>query len=187
MRECFLKRDAQGRLHLKTVIYGTKHVGKTTIFCALTEIMKDACEILIPQSKSTMFDYAQLHLTKNVLIELYAPPGGQGFQSIRRMVLDGVDIVIFVTSNKTSSNKTTKSLKELLTNLIQLKIKPYTALTINQFNDDNTNMLNDYIKPLISKLDGFIKMEDIYQIQAKQNKKIVLEIFKQIIRKGIKQ
>ena len=182
-----MKRDAQGRLHLKTVIYGTKNVGKTTIFCALTETMKDACEVLITQSKSTMFDYAQLHITKNVLIELYAPPGGHSFQSIRKMVLGGADIVIFVTSNKTSKNDITQSLKELLTNLIQLKIKPYTVLTINQFNDNNTKLLNNYIKPLLTKLNGFIDIEDVYQIQAKKDKTTVLETFKQIIRKGIKR
>ncbi len=182
-----MKRDAQGRLHLKTVIYGTKNVGKTVIFCALTETMKDACEVLISQSKSTMFDYAQLCLTKNVLIDLYAPPGGNGFQSIRKMVLDGADIVIFVTSDKTSSNDAIQSLQELLTNLTQLKIKPYTALTINQFNNDDTKLYNDCIKSFLSKLDGSMNIEDVYQIQPKQDKKTVLEIFKQIIRKGIKR
>lgn len=162
-------------------------MGKTTIFCALTETMKDACEVLISQSKSTMFDYAQLRLTENVLIELYAPPGGQGFQSIRKMVLDGADIVIFVTSDTTSSNDAAQSLQELLTNITQLKIKPYTALTINQFNEDNTKLQNDCIKPLLSKSGSSMNIEDVYQIHAKQDKKTVLEIFKQIIRKGIKR
>ena len=189
-----MKRDAQGRLHLKTVIYGTKNVGKTAIFHSLTETMKEACEVLITQSKSTMFDYAQLRLTKNVLIDLYAPPGGHAFQSIRKMVLTGADIVIFVTSDNINPNDATQSLQELLTNLTQLKIKPYTALTINQFNNNNNNnndndtkLQNKYIKPLLSKTNGFMNIKDVYQIQAKQDKKTVLETFKQIIKKGIKK
>lgn len=183
-----MKRDAQGRLHLKTVIYGTKNVGKTAIFHSLTETMKEACEVLITQSKSTMFDYAQLCLTKNVLIDLYAPPGGHAFQSIRKMVLTGADIVIFVTSDNINPNDATQSLQELLTNLTQLKIKPYTALTINQFNNNNdTKLQNKYIKPLLSKTNGSMNIKDVYQIQAKQDKKTVLETFKQIIKKGIKK
>ncbi len=97
----FKKREIQ----IKVVYYGPGRGGKTTNLEHIYRKNKNRSEveplkIETPGKRTLLFDFLLFDLGKiygfEVIIHLYTAPGQQRYHRLRRMVLNGVDGVVFV-------------------------------------------------------------------------------------------
>ena len=93
-------------IECKVVYYGPGRCGKTTnleyIFKAFKKSTSgDMVSIDTKGDRTLFFDFLPMGLGKirgcDVMIQLYTVPGQQKYSSTRKMVLKGVDGVVFVT------------------------------------------------------------------------------------------
>jgi len=111
----------------KIVYYGPGRSGKTTnleyIFRRFKEkAMADIVSISTHGDRTLYFDYMPLNLGKvkgyDVTIQLYTVPGQVKYEATRKLVLNGVDGVVFVAdSMEVRREKNKSSLRSLHTNL----------------------------------------------------------------------
>ena len=114
-------------VHCKVVYYGPGRCGKTTNLIYIYNAMSDATKgkmltIETKGDRTLFFDLLPLNLGKiggfDIRIQLYTVPGQTIYASTRKLVLKGVDGVVFVADSlKVRKAKNIESLQDLANNL----------------------------------------------------------------------
>lgn len=130
-------------INCKIVYYGPALSGKTTSMMALKNSLSGvkAKTVKIPDTERTLFfDFLALsskQKIKNyrVKFQIYTVPGQVLYQNVRRLLLNGVDGVVFVADSRLEYlEDTLHSFNELELNLSQLDYDPLTIPTVIQYN-----------------------------------------------------
>ncbi len=132
------------RVQAKIVYYGPGRSGKTTNLEYIYKKFKDKTNSKIVSvsthgDRTLFFDYLPLNLGKikgyDVTIQLYTVPGQVKYESTRRLVLNGVDGVVFVAdSMDVRREKNKESLKNLHENLKSYKKSIFDIPLVIQLN-----------------------------------------------------
>jgi mutual gliding-motility protein MglA len=128
----------------KIVYYGPGRCGKTTnllhIYANMTEGRKGQLISIDTQGDKTLFfDFLPLSLGRiknfDIKIQLYTVPGQVMYNSSRRLVLKGVDGVVFVADSQYARRTdNTESLENLRENLLEEKKEIKQIPLVLQFN-----------------------------------------------------
>ena len=123
----------------KIVFYGPARCGKTTNFMYIADTYKELLTAKIVSIKTEsdqtlFFDFVPMELGKiegfNVRVQLYTVPGHVRYKSTRKLVLRGVDGIVFVADslevrrkeNIISLKDLEKSLKNLDKNILEIPL-----------------------------------------------------------------
>lgn len=141
----------------KIVYYGTGRCGKTSnllqIYERLSENTRGQMITVDTQGDKTIFfDFLPLSLGKvknfDIKIQLYTVPGQVMYNSSRKLVLKGVDGIVFVADAQVSRrDENSESLENLKTNLIAEKKSVENIPLVFQFNKQDLALEG---KPLMS-------------------------------------
>lgn len=128
----------------KIVYYGPGRSGKTTnlqhVYSQLPEDRKGKMVSLATETDRTLFfDFLPLDLGSisgfATRIQLYTVPGQVYYQATRRLVLQGVDGVVFVAdSQRRQLAENIESLQDLHANLAELGLEPRSMPLVMQYN-----------------------------------------------------
>ena len=131
-------------IECKIVYYGPGRCGKTTnleyVFKAFKKTTSgDMVSIDTKGDRTLFFDFLPMGLGKirgcDVMIQLYTVPGQQKYSSTRKMVLKGVDGVVFVADSLEVRRKANLlSLKDLQGNLKEQGLSIFKLPLIIQYN-----------------------------------------------------
>lgn len=131
-------------IHCKVVYYGPSLSGKTTnmqwIYKQLQEVQKSELFTLPTDTERTLFfDFLPLEIGKingyNVRFHLYTVPGQVVYEASRRLILKGLDGVIFVAdSQKERMEENKRSFEGLKTNLERQGYNYKTLPMVMQYN-----------------------------------------------------
>ena len=131
-------------IHCKIVYYGPGRSGKTTnllyIFNAMGDKVRE--KMLTIETKGDrvlFFDLLPLNLGKvmgfNIRIQLYTVPGQTIYEATRKLVLKGVDGIVFVADSlKVRQTKNKESLEDLRRNLESYSVDIMEIPLILQYN-----------------------------------------------------
>jgi len=128
----------------KIVYYGPGRSGKTTnlqhVYSQLPEDRKGKMVSLATETDRTLFfDFLPLDLGSisgfSTRFQLYTVPGQVYYQATRRLVLQGVDGVVFVAdSQRRQMAENVESLQDLHANLAELGLDPRSVPLVMQYN-----------------------------------------------------
>jgi signal recognition particle receptor subunit beta len=128
----------------KIVYYGPGRSGKTTnlqhVYSQLPEDRKGKMVSLATETDRTLFfDFLPLDLGSisgfATRFQLYTVPGQVYYQATRRLVLQGVDGVVFVAdSQRRQLAENIESLQDLHANLAELGLEPRSMPLVMQYN-----------------------------------------------------
>ena len=128
----------------KIVYYGPGRSGKTTnlqhVYSQLPEDRKGKMVSLATETDRTLFfDFLPLDLGSisgfSTRFQLYTVPGQVYYQATRRLVLQGVDGVVFVAdSQRRQMAENVESLQDLHVNLAELGFDPRSIPLVMQYN-----------------------------------------------------
>ncbi len=131
-------------VHVKIVYYGPGRGGKTTNLLYIHEAMADAVRgqmvsIDTKQDRTLFFDFLPLSLGKifdfDIRIQLFTVPGQVIYNATRKLVLKGVDGLVFVAdSQKTQREKNIESLDNLRDNLAEIGLGIQEIPLVLQYN-----------------------------------------------------
>lgn len=131
-------------IHSKIVYYGPGRGGKTTNLEYIYKRLKDRIEtemitIKTQGDRTLFFDFLPFDAGKvngySVKIQLYTVPGQVKYDATRKLVLRGVDGVVFVADSlKVRKEKNILSLKSLQHNLAAYKKSIFTIPLVFQYN-----------------------------------------------------
>ncbi len=131
-------------IQCKIVYYGPAFCGKTTnlqyIFGQTNEEIRGKMVSIDTQGDRTLFfDFLSLNLGKirgfDIRVQLYTVPGQVHYDATRKLVLKGVDGVVFVAdSTKAQRGKNIESLINLAKNLVEKGISIRTIPLVLQYN-----------------------------------------------------
>lgn len=135
---------SKNEIQCKVVFYGTGRGGKTTnllyIHQAMSENVRGKMVTIDTKGDRTLFfDFLPLSLGTiknfNVRIQLYTVPGQVIFNATRKLVLKGVDGVVFVADSlKVQKSKNVDSLENLGENLAEQNLDMNEIPLVLQFN-----------------------------------------------------
>lgn len=174
-------------LNLKIVYYGPALSGKTTnleqIYARIDPRRRsELVSLKTHEDRTLYFDFLQLELGKiaglTPKIQLYTVPGQVYYEASRRIVLRGVDGIVFVAdANLTRLSENIESWENLKSNLAALQIPMPTVPIVVQCNkrDLPNAMPAEYIKTAL-QMNGL----PIYEAIAMQGKG-VLDTLKAIV------
>ncbi len=96
-----MRKDAKGRIHFKIVFTGSSLAGKTTLLKYLHDqvdglIKGGLTSIADPSGRTVYFDFSPFSATNNVLFDVYTVAGQRRHRDQRKMILRGVDGIVFV-------------------------------------------------------------------------------------------
>jgi len=96
-----VRKDTQGRMHFKIVFWGPSLSGKTTslrwIYDNVEGLQKGSFTSVADHTGRTLFfDYTPIQATEQVVFEIYTVAGQKRHAGQRKVILEGVDGVIFV-------------------------------------------------------------------------------------------
>ncbi len=102
-----MRKDADGRIHLKIVLVGPSLAGKTTSLKWLHEnldgVMKGGfTPIEDPSGRTLFFDYSPFFITKKLTFDIYTVAGQMRHKNQRKAILRGVDGLLFVADSSSS-------------------------------------------------------------------------------------
>jgi small GTP-binding protein len=104
-----LKRDEQGRIHIKIVFYGPSLSGKTTALRWLFAI-----EISDELGRTTYFDFIPVTASKGIVFDVFTVAGQRRHARSRIVVLKDTDGIIFMADSRPESmNENLASIQEL--------------------------------------------------------------------------
>ncbi len=157
-------------VHCKIVYYGPGRCGKTTNLLYIYNSMNSNAKgkLLTIETKgdrTLFFDLLPLNLGKingfDIRIQLYTVPGQAIYEATRKLVLKGVDGLVFVADSlRVRRNKNIESLNDLITNLKEYNLdieslpvvlqynkrdladSPIPTLTIEELEEDLNSRLN---------------------------------------------
>jgi mutual gliding-motility protein MglA len=153
----FINKSAK-EIQVKVVYYGPGRCGKTTNLLYVNErmnaqFMGKMISIDTRGDKTLFFDFLPLSLGKikdfSIRVQLYTVPGQVLYNESRKMVLKGVDGVVFVADSmevQQASNK--ESLQNLRENLAEDKLDLDEIPLVLQFNKRD---LEGSVIPVLSK------------------------------------
>jgi len=131
-------------IHCKIVYYGPGRCGKTTnllyIYNAMNNQARSKMLTIETKGERTLFfDLLPLNLGKingfNIRIQLYTVPGQIIYKATRKLVLKGVDGMVFVADSlKVRQGKNMESLQDLHDNLLDYNLNTEEIPIILQFN-----------------------------------------------------
>jgi mutual gliding-motility protein MglA len=134
----------KNEIQVKIVYYGPGRGGKTTNLLYVHESMsKQVCGKMVTidtkGDRTLFFDFLPLGLGKvlnlNIRVQLYTVPGQVMYNTTRKLVLRGVDGVVFVgDSLKVQREKNIESLKNLAENLLEEGLSIDEIPLVLQFN-----------------------------------------------------
>ncbi|HKQ61709.1 MAG TPA: ADP-ribosylation factor-like protein, partial [Candidatus Polarisedimenticolaceae bacterium] len=135
---------ADRTLHAKIVYYGPALGGKTTNLEVLHRITDpqrttELLSIKTAEDRTLFFDLLPFDfgeiLGHQVAIKLYTVPGQVRYEASRRVVLAGVDAVIFVADSSANREEQNRwSLQNLVLNMRANRIEPAAVPLVYQFN-----------------------------------------------------
>jgi len=144
-------------IECKIVYYGPGRGGKTTNLETIFKIFAKQVEgelvsINTEGDRTLFFDFLPIGLGKikgcNVRVQLYTVPGQVQYSSTRKLVLRGVDGLVFVADSlKVRREKNMLSLKDLQQNLREYGMNIFSTPLILQYNKRD---LQDQKLPLMS-------------------------------------
>ena len=145
-------------IECKIVYYGPGRCGKTTnleyIFKAYKkQIEGDMVSVNTEGDRTLFFDFLPIGLGRikgcDVRVQLYTVPGQVQYSSTRKLVLRGVDGVIFVADSlEVRREKNMLSLKDLQQNLKEYNVSIFNTPLVMQFNKRDLSDANITLMPL---------------------------------------
>ncbi|MHA1215280.1 MAG: GTP-binding protein [Candidatus Hodarchaeales archaeon] len=114
-----MRKDAEGRQRFKIVFYGPSLCGKTTTLAWLYHKVDGLekgkfTQLADPHGRTLFFDFAPMQATKGVVFDVYTTAGQERHKHQRKIVLQGVDGILFVVdSSKSQLQENLDSLAEL--------------------------------------------------------------------------
>ena len=114
-----LKRDEEGRIHIKIVFYGPSLSGKTTalrwLFANVRSLAKGKIiEISDELGRTTYFDFIPVSASEKVIFDVFTVAGQRRHATQRINVLRGVDGIIYMAdSTPEQMNENLASIQEL--------------------------------------------------------------------------
>jgi mutual gliding-motility protein MglA len=152
----------------KIVYYGPGRSGKTTnlqhVYSQLPEDRKGKMVSLATETDRTLFfDFLPLDLGSisgfSTRFQLYTVPGQVYYQATRRLVLQGVDGVVFVAdSQRRQMAENVESLQDLHANLAELGFDPRSIPLVMQYN--KRDLPENEITP-IAELERVLNFRDV--------------------------
>lgn len=96
-----MRKDTQGRFRFKIVFYGASLSGKTStlrwLYNQVDGLDKGKfTELADPTGRTLFFDFVPMQATSGVMFDIYTTAGQERHKKQRKVVLNGVDGVIFV-------------------------------------------------------------------------------------------
>jgi signal recognition particle receptor subunit beta len=152
----------------KIVYYGPGRSGKTTnlqhVYSQLPEDRKGKMVSLATETDRTLFfDFLPLDLGSisgfATRFQLYTVPGQVYYQATRRLVLQGVDGVVFVAdSQRRQLAENIESLQDLHSNLAELGLEPRSMPLVMQYN--KRDLPESEISP-VAELERVLNFRDV--------------------------
>lgn len=149
---------SKDEIQCKIVYYGAGFCGKTTnlqyIFAQMGEDSKGKMVSIDTRGDRTLFfDFLSLNLGKirgfDVRVQLYTVPGQVHYDATRKLVLKGVDGVVFVADSlKVQRKKNIESLINLAKNLAEKGISIRTIPLVIQYNKRDLNGTDSELLPV---------------------------------------
>ncbi len=149
---------SKDEIQCKIVYYGAGFCGKTTnlqyIFAQMGDETKGKMVSIDTRGDRTLFfDFLSLNLGKirgfDVRVQLYTVPGQVHYDATRKLVLKGVDGVVFVADSlKVQRKKNIESLINLAKNLAEKGISIRTIPLVIQYNKRDLDGTDSEILPL---------------------------------------
>jgi len=149
---------SKDEIQCKIVYYGAGFCGKTTnlqyIFAQMGEDTKGKMVSIDTRGDRTLFfDFLSLNLGKirgfDVRVQLYTVPGQVHYDATRKLVLKGVDGVVFVADSlKVQRKKNIESLINLAKNLAEKGISIRTVPLVIQYNKRDLDGTDSEILPV---------------------------------------
>jgi len=149
---------SKDEIQCKIVYYGAGFCGKTTnlqyIFAQMGEDTKGKMVSIDTRGDRTLFfDFLSLNLGKirgfDVRVQLYTVPGQVHYDATRKLVLKGVDGVVFVADSlKVQRKKNIESLINLAKNLAEKGISIRTVPVVIQYNKRDLDGTDSEILPI---------------------------------------
>jgi len=182
---------AENEITVKIVYYGPGLSGKTTnlqsLHASVSELaLTELFSVKTKEDRTLFFDLMPIDFTLNkrvVKFKVYTVPGQVQYNSTRKIVLEGVDAIVFVADSRISmQKKNIESLENLKLNLIKNKVDIEAIPLVFQYNKRDLNDILD-IDSMNSKLNE--NKYDYFSAVAIENRG-VLETFEKIVRLTIK-
>ncbi len=184
-------------VHCKIVYYGPGRCGKTTNLLYIYNSMNSNAKgkLLTIETKgdrTLFFDLLPLNLGKingfDIRIQLYTVPGQAIYEATRKLVLKGVDGLVFVADSlRVRRNKNIESLNDLIINLKEYNIDIESLPVVLQYN--KRDLANSPIPTLtIEELEGDLNTRlGVKTFEAAATKGIgVFETLKNISKKTVR-
>ena len=143
-------------VQVKIVYYGTGRGGKTTNLEYINQNFQDRIKSKMVSLKThgdrtLFFDFLPFDMGKikgyDVKIQLYTVPGQVKYNATRRIVLQGVDGIVFVADAQTEQRqKNIQSLNQLFENLSSYNLDLYKIPLVMQYN--KMDMDKDLLLPI---------------------------------------
>lgn len=169
-------------VHCKIVYYGPGRSGKTTNLLYIYNSMSSNArgKLLTIETKgdrTLFFDLLPLNLGKingfDIRIQLYTVPGQTIYEATRKLVLKGVDGLVFVADSlRVRRNKNIESLKDLINNLKEYNLDIRSMPLVIQYNK------RDLAKSPIPTL-------SIEELEHDLNRQLKVKTFEAAATKGI--
>ena len=108
-----MRKDSQGRIHLKIVFYGPSLSGKTTglrwLYDQVEGLTKGGfTSIADPTGRTLYFDFTPFSASGRVILDAYTVAGQARHKSQRKVILRGVDGIILVLDSTPEMQKFNK-------------------------------------------------------------------------------
>ncbi|MFX0185349.1 MAG: ATP/GTP-binding protein [Candidatus Hodarchaeota archaeon] len=102
-----MRKDAEGRQRFKVVFYGPSLGGKTTTLRWLYDEVDGLekgkfTQLADPTGRTLFFDFAPMQATSGVVFDVYTTAGQERHKHQRKIVIQGVDGLIFVVDSSNS-------------------------------------------------------------------------------------
>ena len=132
-----MRKDAKGKIHFKIVFVGASLAGKTTLLKYLHEQVEGLLKggltsIADPSGRTVYFDFSPFSATNSVLFDVYTVAGQRRHKNQRKMILRGVDGLLFVADstpeNKEFNIEAAEELREFLGDKIGSDIPPRNSV-----------------------------------------------------------
>ncbi len=169
-------------VHCKIVYYGPGRCGKTTNLLYIYNSMNSNAKgkLLTIETKgdrTLFFDLLPLNLGKingfDIRIQLYTVPGQAIYEATRKLVLKGVDGLVFVADSlRVRRNKNIESLNDLIVNLKEYNLDIDSLPVVLQYN--KRDLVNSPIPTL-----------DLEELEEDLNSRLQVKTYEAAATKGI--
>ncbi|MHA1978284.1 MAG: GTP-binding protein [Candidatus Hodarchaeales archaeon] len=118
-----MRKDAEGRHRFKIVFYGPSLCGKTTTLSWLYHKVEGLekgkfTQLADPHGRTLFFDFAPMQATTGVVFDVYTTAGQERHKHQRKIVIQGVDGILFVVDSSSDQfEENVASFEELASHL----------------------------------------------------------------------